>query len=231
MEIFMTRFLTLDVIKSKGDIAAKPDRAASKTVMEQLRSNKAALLDEFGIRRIYDEQGYPVLVSFGQSSNPYRGSNYQTRADNRDISYASAKSQAYANFAYLFKSTGSSTESNSQKASRTTTGVARAEQNGIINSEESALTFIKAIDREISARGKVNNLTGTKELFRWTAKHPFHGHEINGVVYIWHPIAEQNARSLKNFKPKKVTAVTHTQKQKTTAGVSSSADRMRADDF
>jgi len=220
-----------DVIKSKGDIVAEPERAASRTIMEQFRSNKPALLDEFGIRRIYDEQGYPVLVSFGQSSNPYRGKDFQVRADNRDISFASAKSQAYANFAYLFKSTGSSTDSNSQKSSRTTIGTAKAEQDGVTNTEESALNFIKTIDKEIKARGNVKNLTGTKELFRWTAKHPIHGHEINGVVYIWHPLAELNARGLKNFKPKKAVVVKRQQNNKTTAGVSSSADRMSADDF
>jgi len=220
-----------DVIKSKGDIAANPERVSSKTVMEQLRSNKPALLDEFGIRRIYDEQGYPVLISFGQSSNPYRGSDYQVRADNRDLSYASAKSQAYANFAYLFKSTASSTEENGQKASRTTTGTARAEQDEVTNTEESALNFIRTVDREIKARGSVKNLSGTKELLRWTVKHPVHGHEINGVVYIWHPLAELNARSLKNFKAKKVVVAEHKHKQKAISGVSSSADRMSADDF
>ena len=28
-----------------------------------------------------------------------------------------------------------------------------------------------------------------------------HGHEINGVVYLWHPLVEQNARQLRDFKP------------------------------
>ncbi len=120
-----------DVINSKGDIAPKPKRASVESIVSQLRTDKRALLDEFGIRRLYDEKGYPVLVSFGQSSNPYRGSDYQTRADNRDVSYAAAKGQAYANFAYLFKSTASSNETTEQKAKRSTVGIARKEADGV----------------------------------------------------------------------------------------------------
>ncbi|WP_421863189.1 DUF6844 domain-containing protein [Motiliproteus sp.] len=222
-----------DVINSKGDIAPKPERAADMSILAQLRGDKKALIDEFGIRRLYDEEGYPVLVSFGQSSNPYRGTDYQTRADNRDLSYASAKAQSYANFAYLFKSSASSNEASSQKAKRTKVGVARKDNDGVTNTEEFSVDFIRTIDREITAQGKVNNLPGTKELFRWTEKHPIHGHEINGVVYIWSPKLEQTARNLKNFKPKKQVAATAKAKTNAnlSAGTSSSADRMRADDF
>ncbi|MCO4758003.1 MAG: hypothetical protein KC477_08260 [Oceanospirillaceae bacterium] len=222
-----------DIINSKGDITANAKKASALSISEQLRSNKSALLDEFGIRRLYDEQGYPVLVSFGQSSNPYRGSDYQTLADNRELSYAAAKGQSYANLAYLFKSNASSTNITSQKAKRSTVGIASKDGDGVTTTEEGSVNFIRAIDREITAKGNVNNLTGTKELFRWTAKHPVHGHEINGVVYIWHPKLEQTARSLKNFTPERTTAVKQTPKQPTsvTAGTSSSPDRMSADDF
>lgn len=222
-----------DITQSKGDLAADPAKASPQPLLQMLRSDKRALINEFGIRRMYDEHGYPVLVSFGQASNPYRGDDYQQRADNRELSYAAAKASSYANFAYLFNATGASEQATSQKMSRQTTGVVRAEGQDITESEEQTQEFIQTIDREISARGNISNLPGTRELFRWSEKHPLYGHEINGVVYIWHPLAEQNARELRDFKP---TRNSQTAKQPQNhasgqAGTSQSRDLMSADDF
>ncbi|MBY4675525.1 DUF6844 domain-containing protein [Marinobacterium arenosum] len=220
-----------DVLDSKGDIAPNPARAGGPTLLEQLQGDKRALLDEFGIRRLYDEQGYPVLVSFGQASNPYRGNDYQQRADKRELSYAAADSQAYGNFAYLFNATGSYRSDDSSKAARSTTGIAHKEQDGVNEIEQRSLEFVQTIDRQIQARGSMSNQPGIKKLFQWTAKHPLYGHEINGVVYAWHPRTEQLARDLKNPQRQRDKASEQTSKVTGTAGTSSSPDRMRADDF
>jgi len=223
-----------DIAQSKGDIAPDPAKASPQPLLQMLRSDKRALINEFGIRRMYDEQGYPVLISFGQASNPYRGDDYQQRADNRELSYAAAKASSYANFAYLFNATGASEQATSQKMSRQTSGVVRAEGQSITESEEQTQEFIQTIDREISARGSISNLPGTRELFRWSEKHPLYGHEINGVVYIWHPLSEQNARQLRDFKPAHTSSQGAQQPQNRSsgqAGTSQSRDLMSADDF
>lgn len=222
-----------DIIQSKGDIAADPAKASKQPLLETLRSDRTALINEFGIRRMYDEQGYPVLVSFGQASNPYRGDDYQQRADNRELSYAAAKASSYANFAYLFNATGVSQEAISQKMSRQTTGVVRAEGQSVTESEEQTQEFIQTVDREIAARGNVSNLPGTRELFRWAEKHPLYGHEINGVVYIWHPLSEQNARAMRDFKPVRTAQGTQPVQQRTggQSATSQSRDLMSGDDF
>ena len=222
-----------DITQSKGDIAADPAKASTQPLLQMLRSDKGALINEFGIRRMYDEQGYPVLVSFGQASNPYRGDDYQQRADNRELSYAAAKASSYANFAYLFNATGASEQAIGQKMSRQTTGVVRAEGQSISESEEQTQEFIQTVDREISARGNVSNLPGTRELFRWSEKHPLYGHEINGVVYLWHPLSEQNARGMRDFKPTRTAQGNQPAAQRTSGqpGSSQSRDLMSSDDF
>lgn len=221
-----------DIARSKGDISLLSDKAASATIVERLRKDPTALINEFGIRRMYDEQGYPVLVSFGQSSNPYRGSDYQQRADSRELSFSYSKSQAYGNFAYLFNSMGASEQKSSQKMQNKRIGIVREEDQSISETEEAVVDFVSTMDREISARGSVTNLPGTKELFRWTKKHPMYGHEINGVVYIWHPVSEQIARDMRNFKPKNQ-AAEKTKKNtiKGQQGTSQSRDLMSVDDF
>jgi hypothetical protein len=222
-----------DITQSKGDIAADPSKANKQPLLQLLRADKTALIDEFGIRRMYDEQGYPVLVSFGQSSNPYRGDDFQQRSDNRELSYASAKSASYANFAYLFNATGSTEQAESRKMTRETIGVAQAEGQNVTESEEQTLQFVSTMDRQIAARGSISNLPGTRELFRWSANHPQYGHEINGVVYIWHPLAEQNARGLRDFKPTRTSQNAQPAQNRSSgqAGTSQSRNLMSADDF
>lgn len=220
-----------DVIRSKGDIAPDPSKASPAT-LEQLFADQNALINEFGIRRLYDEQGYPVLVSFGQSSNPYRGSDYQQRYDNRKVSYAAARADAFGNFATLFKSTGTFDESKSDVMQNQRIGIVRAEGRDLSESEETSREFIRALEQEMEASGRVKDLAGTSELLHWTAKHPLYGHEINGVIYVWHPVAEANARALRDYKPAQAKPSPAAEPvTKGQAGTSQSMNLMSADDF
>lgn len=219
-----------DVIASKGDIAPNADKASSMP-LEQLFADKSALLNEFGIRRMYDDQGYPVLVSFGQSGNPYRGSDYQQLYDNRKVSFAAARADAFGNFATLFKSTGTFDETKSDVIRNQRVGIVRAEGRDISESEESSRAFIRALEQEMETTGRVKDLAGTRELLRWTAKHPTYGHEINGVVYVWHPVSEQNARQLRENRPQPKRQAEARQPVNGQAGGSQSMKLMSADDF
>src|SRR5690606_40078138 len=90
------------------------------------------------------------------------------------------------------------------RASRKTTeGIATLEKGGAVQSEESRMELVKRINNEIAARGSISDLPGTRQLLRWTANHPQYANEINGVVYIWHPVAEQSARDMRNFTPQR----------------------------
>lgn len=219
-----------DVIASKGDIAPNPDKA-SPVPLEQLFTDSRALLNEFGIRRLYDEQGYPVLVSFGQSGNPYRGSDYQQLYDNRKVSFAAARADAFGHFATLFKSTGTFDDTKSDVMRNRRVGVVRAEGREVTEREESSREFIRALEQEMEATGQVKDLAGTRELMRWTAKHPLYGHEINGVVYVWHPVAEQHARQLRDQRPERKPQAATRPPAGGQAGSSQSMNLMSADDF
>ncbi len=220
-----------DVIRSKGDVAPDPAKA-SPVPLDELFADNTGLINEFGIRRMYDEQGYPVLVSFGQSGNPYRGNDYQERYDNRAVSFAAAQAEAVGNFATLFKSTGTLTQSTSNVMSNRRVGIARADGRNVSESEESTREFIQTLEREMESTGRVTDLAGTSELTRWTVKHPVYGHELNGVIYVWHPVAEQNARDLRNYTPTPaVRAPKAEQNRGGQAGASQSKNLMSADDF
>ena len=225
------RQFVYDMKQSKGDLAPNPRKAGGPSLRERFSSNKSALIHEFGIRKMYDENGYPVLVSFGQSGTGYNGSDFNRQMNARKGAFMHAKADAYANFAYLLNAVGNAESTTRKSSMNVTDGVVRAEQGGVMESEETRTEMVKAINNEISARGSISDLPGTRQLLRWTAKHPQHGNEINGVVYVWHPVSEQNARDMRNFKPKR-NEQAQTRKASTgTAETRQSRDLMSADDF
>ncbi|RTE66184.1 hypothetical protein EH243_08685 [Amphritea opalescens] len=222
-----------DMKQSKGDLAPNPKKVGGPSLRERFSENKAALIHEFGIRKMYDENGYPVLVSFGQAGTGYNGSDFNRKMNARKGAFLYAKADAYANFAYLLNAVGNAETSSSRKSTDVTDGIVEAEKDGVITSEENRIEMVKAINNEISARGSISDLPGTRQLLRWTAKHPQYGNEINGVIYVWHPVSEQNARNMRNFKPKhqeQAKPQEHNSKTHTT-GTTQSRDLMSADDF
>ncbi|MGB2131560.1 MAG: DUF6844 domain-containing protein, partial [Marinobacterium sp.] len=214
-----------DMKQSKGDLAPNPEKVGGPSLRERFGNNKAALIHEFGIRKMFDENGYPVLVSFGQAGTGYQGTDFNRQMNARKGAFMYAKADAYANFAYLLNAVGNAESNTGRKSMDVIDGVVRAEQDGVMESEE------KTINNEISARGRISDLPGTRQLLRWTAQHPQHGNEINGVIYVWHPVSEQNARNMRDFKPKRTEQVQERKTTTGTSGTSQSRDLMSADDF
>ncbi|MBV0934411.1 DUF6844 domain-containing protein [Marinobacterium weihaiense] len=227
------RQFVYDMKQSKGDMAPNPKKVGGPSLRERFSSNKAALIHEFGIRKMFDENGYPVLVSFGQAGTGYNGTDFNRQMNARKGAFMYAKADAYANFAYLLNSVGNAELSSSRKSMNVTDGVVRTEQDGVMESEETRIEMVKAINNEISARGSISDLPGTRQLMRWTAKHPQHGNEINGVVYVWHPVSEQNARDMRDFRPKRTEQAQTRERNGSNgnAGATQSRDLMSADDF
>ncbi len=227
------RQFVYDMKNSRGDMAPNPERASPVPLRDQFAADKQALIKEFGIRKMFDENGYPVLISFGQAGTGYSGSDFSQKMDARKGAFLYAQADAYANFAYLLNSTGTADLETVRSSRKTTDGIATLEQDNVVQSEETRMELVKTINNEIAARGSISDLPGTRQLMRWTAKHPQYGNEINGVVYIWHPLSEQNARAMRDFKPTRTTQSAQLPQNRSSgqAGTSQSRDLMSADDF
>ncbi len=218
-----------EVLSKKGDLKPNPKKVGGPSVRDQVVMEKGELIHQFGIRRIYDEAGYPVLVSFGQGSNPYTGQDYQVRMENRSLALEQAASSAYANFAFLFKAHGMvNTESNNAATSKTVGKVEADSEGNSFESTEYVRTLINQYTSSVEARGEVQNLPGVRKLHSWTYIHPQYGHEMVGVIYTWSPQASALAGSLKAPAQK---AAGEAQKSKGQAGGSMGKQMMDANDF
>lgn len=155
------------------------------------------LASQFGVRVVFDPEGKPMVLSFGQWGFGY-GSKNDRRLE-RDREHAAAKADTVAIDALTTFMNSRLTYSN-----ESTSGEIISEsllKQGEQITEERISETIDLLNRkiELTASAKLN---GSRVVKRWKYKHPF-GHEIVGRVRMWSFDAVVQSKSIKNFKPKK----------------------------
>ena len=217
------------ILTNKGDLPANPRKVGGPTVRELVGHDKAALFQQFGIRRVYDQDGYPVLISYGQSGNPYHGNDYDQRAEQRELAFDRADSNAQANFAFLLNANGTYDKKVIDKTISETIGKVELQSDGTSSPRTSRTNkFLTAMNKKIRAKGSISNFPGIHKLTSWTYKHPEYNQEIVGVVYMWSPKTNNLARALR----KNTTVKKKTPKQASgTAKAVMGQELMDVDDF
>lgn len=183
--------------KSKGNIEPNPAKA-KMSVEDYLAKYRANFMYQIGTKLHWDEQGYPVILSFGMSGNDCNISDYEECVDNREFSYLDAELNAWAHIAEAYNLSGTveATSSTTSDKSRTATATL-TNDNTTETQEETVAKVIKETSQTSRMTSSVKGLTGVQEATRWSAKHPVTNREVNGVVLVWHPLAEQATRSFK----------------------------------
>lgn len=183
--------------KSKGNIEPNPEKAkiSIEDYLERYRSN---LMYQIGTKLHWDEKGFPVILSFGMSGNDCNISDYEECVDNREFSYLDAELNAWAHISEAYNLVGtvnsnSSTTGDKSRTAKTTL----TEGNTTETQEQTVAKIIKETSLTSRMASNVKGLTGVQEATRWSAKHPVTNREVNGVVLVWHPLAEQSTRAFK----------------------------------
>lgn len=183
-----------DVLHARGNIEPVPGKGG-KTLFDQI--NKERIYADFGIRRIYDENGYPVLVSFGQWSASSRSQDPRIRRKFERIAEKQARSLADGAIASFLGSMV-----NFENASTIGSSIEQhfdVDHTAFID-EVLVRQITDTIREKSRSRAKIY-ITGLQDLYRWSMKHPDYGHALVGVVRVWSPASEKRARTLKNWKP------------------------------
>lgn len=172
-------------VKSGKPILAEPDRASGESlgaiVDEEIINNE--IMDIYGLRKTYDQNGYPSLVSYGQWSFVNAGNSQRKREMNRLAALTQAESNAKAQIAnYLAGSAESVTETMTNDIAEEFAEVTR---DGRI--DESATNIIEKQLNLMSSKAKVT-LTGIRVLNTWEQEHPMaNGVTMVGSVVAWSP--------------------------------------------
>ena len=186
-----------DILHNRGQL--KPYKKKGKNLYELFSKDDNLLIDQFGIRKMKDKDGYPVLISFGQWANSKKTGDKRTIRRYRKAAKKQAASSAKNQIA-LFLAGNSMFQSNTDigeqfEESYKVHSDNYKEQN-IINS------IMDGIREKSKSKAKIT-MSGLVQLYSWTAKHPQYGHEIVGVVMKWSPRDEKQARGLREWKPER----------------------------
>ncbi len=176
------------LLSAKGNF--EPDL---KNAMDigKLVSDTSKLFQQFGVRRLADERGLPVLISYGQWQSSFNGVDEGIAAAYDRAAVRQAESVADGQIAdYLRASLDFSFTGNDgvelEKAAVTLPDSAR---------EEDTKQLVDTVMRNMKRRASMR-ISGLRTLRNWTAKYPGTDQTIIGVVRIWSAADERNQRDL-----------------------------------
>ena len=213
------------VLRLRGNFPA--DKAKAQD-LGALVKDKQALLQDFGIRWIYDQNGLPVLVSFYQWGLDASGNDPVLGAQMRDIAVKKAIELADAQIAQFLAASATLT-TKSETGERYEKAVERA-VDGYVSQLSPSTKLIDGLDEIFEERAHVANLTGLKTLTTWGLKHPLSNQMVVGVVRIWSAASETATRAVKDARPLNAPAAA-TRTPSGPAGTTKGRDFNKADDF
>ena len=191
--VFSTRMRELAQRIQDGDaIRPDPDRGGV-TLRDRIGElSDEDLVEQFGVRRWWDEDGYPVIVAFGQ----WGWSSKALTAAQRDRRYRFARNQAALQArSYLAEFV----TVNAQFTSSSFVGAAIEEAVEVdadrFHEYVAGTNIADRLVEEARTRSTVQ-LTGLDILRTWSARHPVAEHqELTGAVAYWSPAQEDAVRA------------------------------------
>ena len=165
----------------KADESRVSDLTLNAMVDAEIDNNE--IVDIYGLRRVYDQGGYPSLVSYGQWSFVNDGTTPRSREMKRKAALLQAESNAKAQIANYLGGTA-------QSALETMTDQVAEEFVTVTRDSQDAASTAEVLERQLqtmASRAKVD-LTGMRELATWTQEHPsVPGVTMVGTVVGWSP--------------------------------------------
>ena len=177
---------------SKGEVI-RPDPGRTRdSIMDQIAHfKKDELPNEFGVRVMWDEQGYPAIVSFGQWGWSPANLSKRKRAQRRKFAMHQAENEARSLLAtFINASTRFTDESNVGEDLENAVYLQRGGESEEIEQTE----IVDRLVKRASIKTKVP-LTGYTPERYWSAPHPLLKEQhLVGVVAYWSPAREDAIR-------------------------------------
>lgn len=167
------------------------------TLSKLVKGNDASIHEDFGVRIVYDENGQPALLSFGQWSPSVKTEDPALNRQYSRIAQQQARNLADGYITLFLNSSAMYEESS-------TVGDMIEHYYEVDSSGFVAEKVAKEIRDEIRKQSRVRGKTlivGLRDLYKWTKKHPTTGHTVTGVVRVWTPDSQRAARKVNKERP------------------------------
>lgn len=186
ISVFSSRNLEFakDVVL-KRPVVADPARKENKSLEAQVEAEISSkdILHEMLLRKSFDQNGYPSLVSYGQWSFATTGNDPRERERKMMAAKKQAESNANAQIAFFLK--GTAETSSSTMASEIDEKSLTVTKDG--TTEESLTDWTEKQVEKIAAKANVQ-VTGLRVIGSWSMDYPtLPGIVIVGVVVGWSP--------------------------------------------
>jgi len=216
----------LEAIASSLAREQKPHVAKQGPPLQELIpiADPEKLNDLLGVRVMFDENG-PVVVSYGQWSSNYEGTDEGMRERYLNIAYNQAETLANAQLSEFLNTSFSSKDSSEISEFVEVAKVKRGADNSI---EEERANDIIDIRTEQARRKTSHRLQGASTLKKWRHKTP-EGHEIVGIIKSY-SFANIDAAKKTFQKPQTSTSKVNAKSSGKPSG-RKSVDQMNVNDF
>ena len=186
---------------ARGEVI-RPDPARTRSpIADQIADfdKNEELPNEFGIRVMWDEKGYPAIVSFGQWGWSPANLSKKKRAQRRKFAMKQAENDALSNLTVFVRASTRFTEESSVGADLEE--AFNLPRGGVPEEIEAVEIADKLIE---TARIKADvTLTGFTPERQWAARHPLlDEQELVGAVVYWSPAREDAIRKTVGMKAK-----------------------------
>lgn len=191
--------LVKSMLRDGSNVPPQTDKRSSKTIDEQIILPDDVLFNQFGTRLLYDKEGYPVLVSFGQAGVVKSGSEAM-KAVKLESARNLAKTNARAALTNLLRSS-TVFKSVVDQVSKSATDMKLISGNdGITEEMIETVDYTNSTNNTSTTRSQITNFAGIRELHSWNYIHPQLGHEVVGTILMWSPKTAAHAKGIKNAK-------------------------------
>ncbi len=198
----------MDLLKSiyayKEKVMPNTSKKAKTSVYDRFvkQLSKEELFRAFGTRMSYDEEGYPVLISYGQAGIEKSVGSLSKKLKTKSARKLAIK-RARSGFSLLLNSNinyeSQTFENSIEKEVKT---IKQEGKMGVKSTQEVAESILKQ-----SIKSRINadiDFPGISTLHTWTYTHPQYKHNITGVVMMWSPKTAQNSKDMTDAQAKPV---------------------------
>ena len=190
--VYSERFRHIANQIAKGEVIRPDPTRARDSIMDQIDSYATdELAHEFGPRVMWDDQGYPAVVSFGQWGWSPANLSKKKRARRRKFAMKQAESDALSHLTVFIRA---STRFTDQSTVGTDIEEAYNLPRGGVPEEVDVTRITDRLVETARIKAKVA-LTGYTQVKSWSAPHPLlDDQQLVGVVAYWSPAREDQIR-------------------------------------
>ena len=149
-----------------------PRGSPGKKVGQWINEIKKDLSHTFGVRIMRDENGYPLLLAFGHSSNRYFGPDRKKKKHDKQASLDLSEEEAYSQLAEYVAGNVQFSKTTNKEIRRFDGYELFDEQGRCIVQETQRDSFKESITQTWRSRARLDNFKGFTRKYKGTVKHP-----------------------------------------------------------